>query len=133
VCSDLYSPLHNVLYISCGMEVSIYLHKVGISPLLNGSGMGEHMSVICKFSSSPDLQKLLEPFVNKENTFYQSLTSRLQCFLILIMPVPMKRYRQQSVFLHVWLLIYLIHVTLPPHLIFLDLINIVKFVEAYKL
>jgi hypothetical protein len=62
------------------MEVSIYLHKVGITPLMNGSGMGERTSVIYKFSSSPDLQKLLEPFVNKENTFYQSLKVKTSVF-----------------------------------------------------
>jgi len=103
------------------MEVSIHLHQVGISPLKNGSGMGEHTSVICKFSSSPDLQKLLEPFVNKENTFYQSLTSTLQCFLILIMSVPMKHYSQQSVFLHVWLLIsHTCHIATPSYIPWFD-------------
>jgi hypothetical protein len=108
-------PLHTVLYISCGMELTIHLHQVGISPLMNGSGMGEHMCFIFKFSSSPDLQKLLEPFVNKENTFYQSLKSRLLCFLILIMSVPMKHYTQQS-FMFSYL--FLTHATLPPHLTF---------------
>jgi hypothetical protein len=48
-------PLHNVLYISYGMKVSIYLHEVGISPPINGSGMGEQTSVIwdsCHFLTS---------------------------------------------------------------------------------
>lgn len=114
------------------MEVSIHLHQVGISPLKNGSGMGEHMSVICKFSSSPDLQKLLEPFVNKENTFYQSLKSRLQCFLILIMSVPTYT-TDSSQYSFMFSYISHVHVTLPTHLTFLDLINVMIFVQAYKL
>jgi hypothetical protein len=49
----------------------------GISLQMDGYGTGEHKSVICKFSSQPDFHKLLETFVNKENTFYQSLHSKL--------------------------------------------------------